>query len=86
MASSPMCMSTIKPQPRGGGFAFIDEVVGGAIPRQFIPSVEEGIRDYLDRGPLGFPVVDVAVTLTDGQYHDGRQLRQAFKTAGAHGA
>jgi elongation factor G len=73
---------TIKPQPRGTGFTFIDEIVGGAIPRQFIPSVEEGIREYLVRGPLGFPVVDVAVTLTDGQYHTVDSSDQAFKTAG----
>ena len=73
---------TIAPQPRGSGFTFIDEIVGGAIPRQFIPSVEEGIRDYLVRGPLGFPVVDVAVTLTDGQYHTVDSSDQAFKTAG----
>ena len=82
MASSAMCMSTIAPQPRGSGFAFIDEIVGGAIPRQFIPSVEEGIREYLARGPLGFPVVDVAVALTDGQYHTVDSSDQAFKTAG----
>ena len=76
---------TIAPLPRGSGFAFIDEIVGGAIPRQFIPSVEEGIRDYLHRGPLGFPVVDVSVALTDGQYHTVDSSDMAFKTAGAHG-
>ncbi|HZT20667.1 MAG TPA: elongation factor G [Dongiaceae bacterium] len=73
---------TIRPQPRGSGFAFIDEIVGGAIPRQFIPSVEDGIREYLARGPLGFPVVDVAVTLTDGQFHTVDSSDMAFKTAG----
>jgi elongation factor G len=73
---------TIRPQPRGSGFTFIDEIVGGAIPRQFIPSVEEGVREYLARGPLGFPVVDVAVTLTDGQYHTVDSSDNAFKTAG----
>jgi elongation factor G len=72
---------TIRPQPRGTGFTFIDEIVGGAIPRQFIPSVEEGVRDYLARGPLGFPVVDVSVALTDGQYHTVDSSDQAFKTA-----
>jgi elongation factor G len=72
---------TIRPQPRGTGFVFIDEIVGGAIPRQFIPSVEEGVREYLSRGPLGFPVVDVAVTLTDGQYHTVDSSDMAFKTA-----
>jgi len=49
----------IKPQPRGAGFEFIDKISGGVVPRQFIPSVEKGVRDYLHRGPLGFPVVDV---------------------------
>jgi elongation factor G len=73
---------TIAPQPRGAGFAFIDEIVGGAIPRQFIPSVEEGVREYLVRGPLGFPVVDIAVTLTDGQFHTVDSSDMAFKTAG----
>jgi elongation factor G len=73
---------TIHPLPRGSGFTFIDEIVGGAIPRQFIPSVEEGVREYLARGPLGFPVVDVAVTLTDGQYHSVDSSDNAFKTAG----
>jgi len=73
---------TISPQPRGAGFTFIDEVVGGAIPRQFIPSVEDGVREYLARGPLGFPVVDLSVTLTDGQYHTVDSSDMAFKTAG----
>ena len=73
---------TIRPLQRGGGFAFVDEIVGGAIPRQFIPSVEDGIREYLNRGPLGFPVVDVTVSLTDGQYHTVDSSDMAFKTAG----
>ncbi len=72
----------IKPLPRGKGFAFIDKVVGGAIPKNYIPSVETGIREYLVRGPLGFPVVDVEVTLFDGQYHSVDSSDQAFKTAG----
>lgn len=72
----------IRPLPRGGGFEFHDQIVGGAIPKNYIPSVEEGIRDYLQRGPLGFPVVDVAVTLLDGQYHSVDSSDQAFKTAG----
>lgn len=73
----------IKPLPRGSGFTFEDKIVGGAIPRNFIPAVEEGIRDYLHKGPLGFPVVDVHVTLFDGQYHDVDSSDMAFKTAGA---
>jgi elongation factor G len=71
----------IKPLPRGSGFAFDSTVVGGSVPRQFIPAVEAGVREYLRRGPLGFPVVDVAVTLTDGQYHSVDSSDQAFKQA-----
>jgi elongation factor G len=70
----------IKPLPRGTGHAFKDAVVGGAIPRNYIPAVEEGVADYLKRGPLGFPVVDVAVTLITGQFHDVDSSDQAFKT------
>ena len=72
----------IRPLSRGEGFVFLDEVVGGVIPRQYIPSVEEGIRDYLHRGPLGFEVVDVEVALFDGQYHTVDSSDMAFKTAG----
>jgi elongation factor G len=71
----------IKPLPRGGGFEFVDKIVGGSIPRQFIPSVEHGVRDYLSRGPLGFEVVDVAVTLFDGQFHTVDSSDMAFRTA-----
>ena len=72
----------IKPLPRGQGFEFIDKIVGGAVPRQYIPSVEVGAKDFLQRGPLGFPVVDLSVTLFDGQYHAVDSSDQAFKTAG----
>jgi elongation factor G len=71
----------IKPLPRGSGFAFDSTVVGGSVPRQFIPAVEAGVKEYLRRGPLGFRVVDVAVTLTDGQYHSVDSSDQAFKQA-----
>ena len=70
----------LKPLPRGTGHVFKDAVVGGAIPRNYIPAVEEGVADYLKRGPLGFPVVDVAVTLITGQFHDVDSSDQAFKT------
>ena len=69
------------PKERGQGFEFVDRVVGGSVPRQFIGSVEEGVREYLVRGPLGFPVVDVAVALYDGQYHSVDSSDAAFKTA-----
>jgi elongation factor G len=72
----------IKPQPRGAGFEFTNNVVGGAIPRQYIPSVENGVKDYLQRGPLGFPVVDIAVDLNDGQHHSVDSSDQAFRLAG----
>ena len=72
----------VKPLPRGSGHSFVDAVVGGAIPRNFIPSVEEGVMDYLRQGPLGFPVVDVAVTLVTGQFHTVDSSDMAFKTAG----
>lgn len=72
----------IKPLPRGEGFNFKDTIVGGVVPKQYIPSVETGVREYLQHGPLGFPVVDVAVTLTHGSYHTVDSSEQAFKQAG----
>ena len=72
----------VKSLPRGSGFTFTDSVVGGAIPRNYIPSVEEGVTEALRRGPLGFPVVDVAVNLITGQFHAVDSSDQAFKTAG----
>ena len=72
----------VKPLPRGSGFTFQDTVVGGAVPRQYIPAVAAGVRDYLGSGPLGFPVVDLSVTLTDGKHHAVDSSEQAFKTAG----
>ncbi|MDE1902726.1 MAG: elongation factor G [Alphaproteobacteria bacterium] len=70
----------IKPLPRGGGFTFIDAVVGGAIPRNYIPAVEEGVKDYLRHGPFGNPVVDLSVKLVTGQFHAVDSSDQAFKT------
>jgi elongation factor G len=73
----------IKPLARGTGFQFAETITGGVVPRQFIPSVEIGVQDYLQKGPLGgFPVVDVAVTLTDGSYHSVDSSDMAFRQAG----
>ncbi|WP_071518713.1 elongation factor G [Geitlerinema sp. PCC 9228] len=71
----------IKPLERGSGFQFSETIVGGSVPKQYIPGVEMGVREYLQQGPLGFPVVDVAVTLTDGSYHSVDSSEQAFKFA-----
>jgi len=71
----------IKPLGRGEGFNFSDRIVGGVIPKQYIPGVEMGVREFLTHGPLGFPVVDVAVTLTNGSYHNVDSSEQAFKQA-----
>ena len=72
----------IKPLPRGVGFEFTDTITGGVVPKQYIPSVEHGIRDYLKCGPLGFPVVDLAVNLSDGSYHVVDSSDMAFQMAG----
>ncbi len=72
----------IRPLQRGEGFAFENAVVGGAVPRQFIPAVEAGVGDAMTKGPLGFPVVDVAVKLKDGKHHPVDSSEQAFRTAG----
>jgi elongation factor G len=75
----------IKPLPRSGGFAFKDEIKGGVVPRNYIPSVEEGVIDALKHGPLGFQVVDLSVTLIDGSYHTVDSSDMAFRTAGRIG-
>ncbi len=72
----------VKPLPRGEGFAFIDEITGGVVPRQYIPAVEAGIKEYMTEGPLGFKVVDVAVRLFDGKHHAVDSSEMAFKRAG----
>ena len=71
----------IKPLARGEGFQFHESIVGGVVPKQYIPGVETGVREYLGHGPLGFPVVDIDVTLTDGSYHSVDSSEQAFKQA-----
>jgi len=72
---------SLQPLPRGDGFVFKDTIVGGVVPKQHIPSVETGVRESLHQGPLGFPVVDVAVTLTHGSYHSVDSSDLAFKQA-----
>ncbi len=76
------CVIEIRPLPRGSGFVFEDKITGGAIPRHYIPAVEAGIKDAMMKGPLGFPVVDVAVKLTDGSFHAVDSSELAFRTAG----
>lgn len=73
----------IKPLGRGEGFQFADTIHGGAVPKQYIPAVEIGIKESLGQGPLGFPVVDVSVTLTDGQFHSVDSSEMAFRKAGS---
>ncbi|MET4806750.1 elongation factor G [Limibacillus sp. MBR-115] len=72
----------IKPRERGSGFQFSDSVVGGSVPRNYIPAVESGVRESLVRGPLGFQVVDLEVELYDGQHHSVDSSDQAFKICG----
>jgi elongation factor G len=75
----------IKPMARGTGFSFEDKITGGVVPRNYIPSVEEGVVDALKHGPLGFPVVDLQVALVDGSYHTVDSSDMAFQTAGRIG-
>ena len=72
----------VRPLPRGEGFKFDDRITGGAIPKQWIPAVEAGVRDAMVKGPLGFPVIDVAVTLVDGSFHSVDSSELAFRIAG----
>jgi len=71
----------VSPLPRGEGFRFTDTITGGVVPKQYIPSVEAGARDFMRCGPLGFPVVDVAVNLSDGSYHSVDSSDMAFQMA-----
>ena len=76
----------IEPGTPGSGFEFVDKIVGGVVPRSFIPAVEEGVRDAMREGPLaGYPLVDVKVTLFDGKYHDVDSSFQTFKIAASMG-
>ncbi|MCW5942840.1 MAG: elongation factor G [Fimbriimonadaceae bacterium] len=78
------CWLELNPLPRGGGFEFENKVVGGAIPKNFIPAIEKGVREAMERGYVaGYPIVDIKLTVYDGSYHDVDSSEMAFKTAGA---
>ncbi|HYD88585.1 MAG TPA: elongation factor G [Vitreimonas sp.] len=79
------CVIQVKPLPRGEGFQFVDKITGGAIPRQWIPAVEAGVKDAMQKGAIGFPVVDVSVTLIDGSFHSVDSSEHSFQMAGRIG-
>ncbi len=79
------CVIQVKPLPRGEGFQFVDKITGGAIPRQWIPAVEAGVKDAMVKGAIGFPVVDVSVTLIDGSFHAVDSSEHSFQQAGRLG-
>jgi len=77
---------TLEPQPPGKGFEFVNKIVGGKIPREYIPAIEKGVTEAMEKGVLaGFPMVDVKITLIDGSYHDVDSSEMAFKIAGSMG-
>ena len=81
-----VCFLEVEPMERGGGFEFVDKIVGGVVPKQFIPAVEKGVREAMESGALaGYPVVDVRVSLYDGKYHPVDSSEAAFKMAGSLG-
>ena len=81
-----VCYLSVEPLPRGAGLQFVDEIVGGAIPRNLIPAVEKGVIESSQAGPLaGFPVVDIRVRCIDGKFHSVDSNEMAFKLAGSFG-
>jgi elongation factor G len=78
------CWLRVEPQEEGKGFEFIDEVKGGAIPREYIPAIEKGVKEALDKGvSAGYPIVDIKVTVFEGSYHEVDSSEAAFKIAGS---